>query len=336
LNFLPLTRDCFLETTEQHAIIMDLFANRLAMILDLESALREIADLTRITLGADKARVVPANQFNQVEEFEIPRSIFQKSIDLKALCVSLKLPEAPDKTRTGSDTIPIGSILCVPVLIENKVVSLIYAQKNYPNVLPFDQTDLQLAIVLSHQTGLTIQRAKLLEESQKFREQAITDSLTGINNRRQILHLLEIEFHRAQRFRHPLTIIIFDLDGLKQINDKYGHLVGDQALQLIAQLCRCQLREIDSIGRFGGDEFIILLVETNLRDAYSVLTRIRESMAERSIDTPLGPLTITISIGVASMDDSCPSSTSLLNQADNSLLEAKKTVKTRLKINIKH
>jgi diguanylate cyclase (GGDEF)-like protein len=193
-----------------------------------------------------------------------------------------------------------------------------------------------LAIVLSHQTGLTIQRAKLLEVSQKFREQAITDSLTGINNRRQILHLLEIEFHRAQRFRHPLTIIIFDLDGLKQINDKYGHLVGDQALQLIAQLCRCQLREIDSIGRFGGDEFIILLVETNLRDAYSVLTRIRESMAERSIDTPLGPLTITISIGVASMDDSCPSSTSLLNQADNSLLEAKKTVKTRSKINIKH
>ena len=99
-------------------------------------------------------------------------------------------------------------------MIEADVVALIYAYKTNSAARPFDQHDVQLAVAISHQAALTIQRAKLLKESHMYEQLAITDSLTGLYNRRQILRLAETEFQRALRFKHPLTLLILDLDDL--------------------------------------------------------------------------------------------------------------------------
>ena len=104
-------------------------------------------------------------------------------------------------------------------------------------------------------------------------ERAITDSLTGLHNRRHLLELCDLEFQRARRYQHPLSIVMTDVDRFKQVNDTYGHDIGDLVLKTVARSCREQLRNIDLIGRYGGDEFVILLIEFNLDAARGVAER---------------------------------------------------------------
>jgi diguanylate cyclase (GGDEF)-like protein len=218
------------------------------------------------------------------------------------------------------------------VIIEQDVVALLYAYKNDPAAKFFDRHDVQLAVAISHQAALTIQRARLIEKSQMFEQLAITDSLTGLYNRRHIFHLAEIEFQRARRFQHPLTLLILDLDDLKKINDVYGHLVGDQSLRAVAAGGRKQLREVDSIGRFGGDEFIVILVETDVRGGCEVAERLRKGISDAPVLTQSGPLIISASIGIATLKDKHSNLTELLNEADTALMKAKKSGKRQVMV----
>ena len=328
----PLTRDLLLESIDQNAVFLDAIASRLTMIFDLEAALLEIEKLARLAVGADKCGVILADRFDQLEELEVPSAIARQAIEQRSVVIIPNLKPQSDQLKGNNVQPLIRSVLCVPVIIEQDVAALIYAYKTTPTVKPFDQHDVQLTVAISHQAALTIQRAKLLEESRMLQQIAFTDSLTGVHNRRQILHLAALEFQRAQRFQHPLTLLVLDLDGLKQINDTYGHLVGDKALQVIAETSASQLREIDSIGRFGGDEFVILLVETDLKGGRAVAERICQSIADISINTQLAPLNITTSIGIAAISEKSSNLTSLFNQADKALIRAKKSGKNQVAV----
>ncbi len=328
----PLTRDLLLESIDQNAVFLDAIASRLTMIFDLEAALLEIEKLARLAVGADKCGVILADRFDQLEELEVPSAIARQAIEQRSVVIIPNLKPQSDQLKGNNVQPLIRSVLCVPVIIEQDVAAFIYAYKTTPTVKPFDQHDVQLTVAISHQAALTIQRAKLLEESRMLQQIAFTDSLTGVHNRRQILHLAALEFQRAQRFQHPLTLLVLDLDGLKQINDTYGHLVGDKALQVIAETSASQLREIDSIGRFGGDEFVILLVETDLKGGRAVAERICQSIADISINTQLAPLNITTSIGIAAISEKSSNLTSLFNQADKALIRAKKSGKNQVAV----
>ena len=187
-------------------------------------------------------------------------------------------------------------------------------------------------VTSSHLAALTIQRGKLIEKAMVLERLAITDSLTDIYNRRHILILAEHEFQRAQRYQHPLTMLILDLDDLKLINDANGHLAGDQALQMLAEKVKKQLREVDFIGRLGGDEFVILLTETDLNGGRMVAERIRQEVSATPIHALHGPLTITISIGMASTNQQSTKMVDLLNQADLALIKAKRAGKNRIAV----
>jgi diguanylate cyclase (GGDEF)-like protein len=163
-----------------------------------------------------------------------------------------------------------------------------------------------------------------------FEQMAITDSLTGLHNRREILRLAEKEFGRASRFNHPLTLLILDLDDLKQLNDSQGHLVGDCALKSVAENSKIHMREIDSIGRFGGDEFIILLVETGREGGLAGAERIRKTISDSPINTPNGPITIGVSIGIATNSEKISTVEEMINQADIALMKAKKAGKNQV------
>lgn len=159
-----------------------------------------------------------------------------------------------------------------------------------------------------------------------------TDGLTGINNHRSLLKLAEREFDVAMRYQPPLSMLFFDIDHFKQVNDTFGHAVGDEALKLTIQTVCAKLRSADLIGRYGGDEFVILLPQTSAQDALPLAERIHASIADMRLDTNKGPLTLTISIGIAQSihNASEPDSVeSLLLRADQALYAAKQGGRNR-------
>jgi diguanylate cyclase (GGDEF)-like protein len=159
---------------------------------------------------------------------------------------------------------------------------------------------------------------------------ATTDSLTGISNRRHLLTLAEREFQRAQRYRHPFSILMLDIDHFKSINDTYGHATGDEALKLMADVTRNALRQVDIFGRFGGEEFVVFLPETPLPDAVTVADRIREAIASVSVAMDDAAIRMTVSIGVATYQTEEPNLDTLLMRADKALYEAKQRGRDRV------
>jgi diguanylate cyclase (GGDEF)-like protein/PAS domain S-box-containing protein len=159
-----------------------------------------------------------------------------------------------------------------------------------------------------------------------------TDVLTGINNHRSLLQHAEREFDVAMRYQPPLSMMFFDIDYFKQINDAFGHAIGDQALKKMIQIVCAELRSADVIGRYGGDEFVILLPQTSAQDALPLAERIHAAIAAMRLDTDKGALTLTISIGIAqtihrtSQTDTVEN---LLLRADQALYAAKQTGRNR-------
>jgi diguanylate cyclase (GGDEF)-like protein/PAS domain S-box-containing protein len=132
-------------------------------------------------------------------------------------------------------------------------------------------------------------------------ELARTDELTGVNNRRYWFELAEHEFQVAARYRHPLSVLMFDIDHFKLVNDRFGHAVGDQMLERVAQVARAAVRSADVVGRYGGEEAVIALPVTTAPQAYPVAERIRAGVAESRVSTPNGEAAVTVSIGIAEM-----------------------------------
>jgi len=169
-----------------------------------------------------------------------------------------------------------------------------------------------------------ITRRKELEE--ELRRHATTDFLTGIANRRHFIDMAEREFSRARRYGHPLTVVMLDIDRFKRINDNFGHPVGDKVVRAMASICQNALREIDHLGRMGGEEFAILLPETDLDKAVQVAERVRESVTVARIemegDAP--PILFTTSSGVAAISLQDKEFDQMLSRADRALYEAKK------------
>jgi len=320
----PLTRDLLLESVDQHAVLLYEVASRLNTILDLEVALHEVSKLMRVSMGAEKSEVILAERFGQLAELGFPTSIAHQAIEQRSVVVLANIPAQAEQTW-GKSALLLGirSALCVPVMIGEEIAALIYVYKTDPASRPFDQHDVQLAVAISHQAALTIQRTRLLEKARALEQRAIIDGLTGLHNRQHFLELADIEFQRARRYQHPLSAAMLDIDYFKQANDTYGHTVGDQVLQAVAARCQKNLRDIDAVGRYGGDEFVVLLPESDLNGARIAAEHLRRCIADIPVDTDRGPLNVTISLGVAALTDDYPHMAALLNEADAALYRAK-------------
>lgn len=170
---------------------------------------------------------------------------------------------------------------------------------------------------------------KLQQELQLSHEalaaQAREDFLTGLFNRRHFMELAEAELLRSERYERPLSVLMMDIDHFKNINDTYGHQSGDVVLRHLSLILRETLRQVDIIGRIGGEEFSILLPETALDSAVKVAERLREKISLHEIFLAGGlPLHFTVSIGVATLSSKDMNLDRLLNFADEALYEAKR------------
>ncbi len=172
------------------------------------------------------------------------------------------------------------------------------------------------------------ERKKLEEE---LRRMATTDPLTGINNRRRYNEISERELTRCKRYQHSLCVLLLDADHFKMVNDTYGHDAGDRVLQTLANVCIRELRDVDVLGRFGGEEFTVTLPETSIETALEAAERLRTSLADTAVMLDDGQkINFTVSIGAASLNDDAESLTDLLSRADSALYKAKDAGRNRV------
>jgi diguanylate cyclase (GGDEF)-like protein len=155
--------------------------------------------------------------------------------------------------------------------------------------------------------------------------------LTGLANRRRFMQLAEHELSRKRRYGGELAVFMMDLDHFKVVNDTYGHQTGDLVLQKVGEICREVLRDLDCVGRLGGEEFAVLLPRTDVEHAMAVAERLRDAMEHASVAASHGEtVRFTISIGVATLRDETTSLDTLLNQADRALYQAKHCGRNRV------
>lgn len=156
------------------------------------------------------------------------------------------------------------------------------------------------------------------------REVSFTDPLTFLLNRRAMLQEIQDEVSRAERYKSLLTVSIVDVDNFKMINDKYGHTIGDAVLKRVARLLRDNVRHPDVVGRYGGEEFLILLPSSDVKAAEEQAMRLCKQMRETAVEVLADKIKVTFSIGIAQLNIGTEDWQAVLNRADNAMYDAKK------------
>lgn len=218
------------------------------------------------------------------------------------------------------------SLIAAPLAIRKQILGILAVSETRREA-PFNADDLQLLELFAQQSAIAIQNAQFFEEINRL---AVTDGLTGIFNHRQVTSLTLQELERARRYSMPFSLCMFDIDHFKHINDQYGHRTGDKVLRWLAQLCKNALRFNDIVGRYGGEEFLILLPNTPFSAAMQCAERLRQQVDQAAFQNEQSQIKITISMGVATWSATTETVESLLEAADKALYHSKQTGRNRV------
>jgi len=192
----------------------------------------------------------------------------------------------------------------------------------------FNQSQRQIKALNQRLHEMEKESTELRKSAEDSRELALKDALTGIWNRQALNEDLEKEFTRWQRYQKPLSIVVWDIDLFKRVNDNYGHAAGDKVLKTIARIFMQATRDADFIARFGGEEFVGVFPETRLEDALSLANKIREKVETSKFHYENKPVAITASAGLATFR---PNDTieDVFKRADAAMYRAKETGRNR-------
>jgi two-component system cell cycle response regulator len=189
---------------------------------------------------------------------------------------------------------------------------------------PFNAAELQVRVRAGR---------RISELEQKLRMKASRDALTGLYNRGAVIDILEKELARHRRKQDAMSIIFADLDHFKRINDQHGHLAGDAVLREVSRRVGAVLRPYDSLGRYGGEELLIVLPSCNIDSAAEIAERVRTVVAATPVATDFGPIPSSLSLGIALADQgSTVSSDALIQLADSALYQAKRNGRNRIEL----
>jgi two-component system cell cycle response regulator len=217
------------------------------------------------------------------------------------------------------------SLLVLPLVVrEEPIGTLIVAARQRAAFTTSIRETLQ---ALANQLAVSLSNARAVRQ---LEELATTDGLTGCLNKRAFLDQLSQKLMAAQRFGRKLSLIVTDLDHFKTVNDTYGHATGDRVLRELGNVLKRMKRETDLVARFGGEEFCVLCEETDARGAKLLADRVREELARTELQTELGALKVTASLGVATFPDHAKSADELFSQGDKALYAAKKQGRNRV------
>jgi eukaryotic-like serine/threonine-protein kinase len=216
--------------------------------------------------------------------------------------------------------------MIVPLIVSDRILGAIGAQ-NDEQENAYSLEDFNLFSSIGSQIAAAFENIRLFSRMEQL---AIMDNLTHIYNRRQFFVLANQEFDRAERYDRPFAVIMADIDHFKKVNDSFGHAAGDLTLHGIAQLIQQTIRHVDVLGRYGGEEFAIILPETNLEQARSAAERLRRKVSEFEVITAGGPVHVTISIGISARSNPGESLEALIDRSDRGLYAAKEAGRNRV------
>jgi diguanylate cyclase (GGDEF)-like protein len=224
---------------------------------------------------------------------------------------------------SGGDTIRIDGLACFPMVVGGQPVGMILIQET-PALSPQECRAIEAAAALG---AISIRNMQTLIET---RENSLRDALTGCFNRAHALESLNAELRRAQRGRTPLSMIMFDVDRFKAVNDSYGHLAGDQLLAEVGKRLAELLRTSDVKCRYGGDEFLLILPDTPAAGARQLAESLRHELSRIALPSASGELTVTVSVGVVTAAKNELDAQVLIARADKALYRAKHAGRNRV------
>jgi diguanylate cyclase (GGDEF)-like protein len=263
---------------------------------------------------------------NLVTRLKVP--LDEKKGGVLALCVfegmPLHLTRETIKAHAHDQVISLlkpEEIVIVPLKAKDKVNGIILAD-NFITKKPITKDEIRMLIMLSNQAGLAIENSQLYEKTVNL---AHTDYLTTLWNHGYFQHLLHEELEKAKTFNTPLSLIMIDIDDFKIYNDTLGHQAGDQILKDLALILKNQSRKMDYVCRYGGEEFTVILPQTDKREAFFIAERLRDIIAKYHFvhEEILPSKILTISLGVSTFPDNGASASELITTCDKALYQAK-------------
>ncbi len=319
---------------EKLAFLYDL-GRQLASRLDVDELVERIADLAHrglrvpelaiVMLDPDEgpATVVAARGFEPGTVTE-GRRVRADSLISGPSAEALEPVYVADVAEHGAPILDgrpsVGSLLAMPLLQDGRRLAWLYFGS--PRAEAFGADERELFTAVGHQAALALSNALLFQATVELSR---TDGLTGIANRRALEQRLDLEWSRAQRYEDPLSVIMIDIDYFKVYNDQHGHQKGDEALRRVARILSRNVRKVDVVGRYGGEEFLVALPSIGRSEAETVANKLRRSVEQADFDggymQPLGR--VTISCGVATAPDDARKLESLIEKADAALFRAK-------------
>lgn len=245
----------------------------------------------------------------------IARSVFQEGkalvvADVNKIAVSVAPAEWEYKTN---------SFISYPITIGERKIGVLNLTDRADNEA-YNESDLELLNAIVPQLGVLIDRVTLKDKAVEFEQRSLTDSLTGLLNRRYLEERLSEEIKRSNRYGYPMSFMMIDVDSFKSYNDTFGHTEGDEALKIVGYCLRETLRGADTAARYGGEEFSILLPQTTFDEALTIGERVRERVEA----TAFPNRQVTVSIGVASCSHIICTPRHIIGAADKALYEAKR------------
>lgn len=221
----------------------------------------------------------------------------------------------------------IKSILVIPIIFQEKVIGTLFLRTSRTSHV-FTVSEIRLLSAIGQISANALHNAFLFEqvedEKTRLEKLAITDYLTGIYNVRYFYHRIIEEFNRAERYLHPMSCLMLDIDYFKKINDMYGHRMGDMVLKEFARLLKRFSRKSDVLARYGGEEFIVMLPQTSSQGAFAEAERIRKAVKDYKFKSLKNKAGITVSIGISySPHPKVKTHDELISFADDALFEAK-------------
>lgn len=268
--------------------------------------------------------IIPTNRVYRTGE-GIPGVVYEKERFLL-----LNHPFEPQIKKLLSNHYPveIEGLCCIPLEFKDRILGVMEAV-NKKDGQKFDDSDRVVLQILADNAAIAIENSRLYQKVEKL---TIVDDLTQLYNYRYFNMVLVREFRRAERFLSPLSLLFLDLDGFKNVNDVYGHMIGSLVLKDIAKVIKSTVRIIDIVARFGGDEFTVILPSTGFDGAELVAQRIWRKIESYRFPDPKISIQVSVSIGISSFPEHVQTVDQLLKVADKAMYTIKENRKNDMKI----
>lgn len=310
--------------------LLDSVLERVLSVSDIEAGGIFLLDGTTNDLVLRAHRGVSEQFARHVERMTVGEGFARRAARARRPIIAGDLPANAKFADVLARKEGIESLAAIPIMVKDRFLGVMNLISNRRR--DFSDQEVRLLEAIASQIGVAVENAQLYEQAMEL---AFTDGLTGLYNRRYLMEQIERELSRSHRSGSPVTLIMIDLDGLKTINDRYGHHQGDSVLSEIGRIIKANTRSSDVAARWGGDEFVLLAPETDSSGAHKIADRIRSQVERFRTKMDGVQVRVSISVGIASCSAEPHSGhmatiTELLQRADEAMYEAKKLGGNRL------